>query len=169
MGACKTEARKKTRRRAWVSKGQRGLCRADSTDLLDGSGHSSARRGDDGFFDSFGAGGTLQKLVRQETCAVRQDALSKVHHNFVTAKMRFRGSPPPKKRTVNAAQIIYISAALVTQKDVTVGPQERRLQATCPTRKGAPHMTLSETACFIGEQRRDDRRKFPKRRSCDAM
>jgi hypothetical protein len=40
----KREARKKTRRRACESNGQRAKCRADSKDLLGGSGYSDARR-----------------------------------------------------------------------------------------------------------------------------
>ncbi|MFS2116425.1 hypothetical protein [Herbaspirillum frisingense] len=53
-----------------------------------------------------------QGIVREETCAVRQDAFCKVHDNFVTAKKPFSAK--------NTGQIIYILKRLVTKKNVTV-------------------------------------------------
>lgn len=57
-------------------------------------------------------------IVREETCAVRQDAFCKVHDNFVTAKTAFRCPPA----AVITGQIIYILKRLVTKKNVTVAP-----------------------------------------------
>ncbi|QNB06876.1 hypothetical protein G5S34_08900 [Herbaspirillum frisingense] len=53
-----------------------------------------------------------QGIVREETCAVRQDAFCKVHDNFVTAEKPFSA--------MNTGQIIYILKRLVTKKNVTV-------------------------------------------------
>lgn len=53
-----------------------------------------------------------QGIVREETCAVRQDAFCKVHDKFVTAKKPFSA--------MITGQIIYILKRLVTKKNVTV-------------------------------------------------
>ncbi|ADJ63103.1 hypothetical protein Hsero_1590 [Herbaspirillum seropedicae SmR1] len=71
----------------WCACVYRWRCRADPKDLLGGSGCSAARRYVDRLKASQMSDAWRQgKIVSEETCAIRQDAFSKVHQKFVTAQ-----------------------------------------------------------------------------------
>ncbi|WP_343726247.1 hypothetical protein [Herbaspirillum huttiense] len=59
-------------------------------------------------------------VVREETCAIRQDAFCKVHRKFVTVNASPEAPFLCSEYTANTGQIIYILKRLVTKKNVTV-------------------------------------------------
>lgn len=67
-------------------------------------------------------------IVREETCAIRQDAFCKVHRKFVTVNALLETPFFCSKYAANTGQIIYILTRLVTKKNVTVVREKASLQ-----------------------------------------
>jgi hypothetical protein len=93
-------------------------------------------------------------VVREETCAIRQDAFCKVHRKFVTVNASPEAPFFCSEYAANTGQIIYILKRLVTKKNVTVVREKASPRGDTLFRKIRSRYGLQRTSPIFRQARR---------------